>query len=72
MQILLGHSKIENTVRYHGLDVYDALSLLRPLKSNPTIFARGSYKAVGEVPHSSHLIGFDAVAKADALIRCNP
>lgn len=27
IQILLGHSKIENTVRYLGLDVDDALSL---------------------------------------------
>jgi len=27
IQILLGHSKIENTVRYLGVDVDDALSL---------------------------------------------
>lgn len=27
IQILLGHSKIENTVRYFGVDVDDALSL---------------------------------------------
>ena len=27
IQILLGHSKIENTVRYLGIDVDDALSL---------------------------------------------
>ena len=27
IQILLGHSKIENTVRYLGVDVNDALSL---------------------------------------------
>ncbi len=27
IQILLGHSKIENTVRYHGVDVEDALLL---------------------------------------------
>ncbi|WEJ56730.1 tyrosine-type recombinase/integrase [Devosia sp. FJ2-5-3] len=27
IQILLGHSKIENTVRYLGLDVDDAVSL---------------------------------------------
>jgi site-specific recombinase XerD len=28
VQILLGHSKIENTVRYLGIDVEDALSLV--------------------------------------------
>ncbi|GFM29075.1 serine/threonine phosphatase, partial [Novosphingobium sp. PY1] len=27
VQILLGHSKIENTVRYLGIDVEDALAL---------------------------------------------
>lgn len=27
MQILLGHTKIENTVRYLGVDVEDALAL---------------------------------------------
>ena len=27
VQILLGHSKIENTVRYLGIDVEDALTL---------------------------------------------
>jgi site-specific recombinase XerC len=27
VQILLGHSKIENTVRYLGVDVEDALAL---------------------------------------------
>ncbi len=27
IQILLGHSKIENTVRYHGVDIEDALTL---------------------------------------------
>jgi len=27
VQILLGHSKIENTVRYFGIDVEDALAL---------------------------------------------
>lgn len=27
MQILLGHTKIENTVRYLGIDVEDALLL---------------------------------------------
>ncbi len=27
VQILLGHAKIENTVRYLGVDVEDALSL---------------------------------------------
>ena len=27
VQILLGHSKIDNTVRYLGIDVEDALAL---------------------------------------------
>lgn len=27
IQILLGHTKIENTVRYFGVDVEDALTL---------------------------------------------
>lgn len=27
IQILLGHSKIENTVRYPGVDIEDALTL---------------------------------------------
>lgn len=34
IQILLGYSKIENTVRYLGVDVDDALSLLRRLRSD--------------------------------------
>jgi site-specific recombinase XerC len=32
VQILLGHSKIENTVRYLGIDVEDALALPRTRK----------------------------------------
>jgi site-specific recombinase XerC len=33
VQILLGHSKIENTVRYLGIDVEDALALLKTPRS---------------------------------------
>lgn len=29
VQILLGHSKIENTVRYLGIDVEDALAIAK-------------------------------------------
>lgn len=32
VQILLGHSKIENTVRYLGIDVEDALALAENTK----------------------------------------
>lgn len=34
VQILLGHSKIENTVRYLGIDVEDALALAENTESN--------------------------------------
>jgi len=32
VQILLGHAKIENTVRYLGVDVEDALTLSEGIK----------------------------------------
>jgi len=32
VQILLGHAKIENTVRYPGVDVEDALTLLEGIE----------------------------------------
>jgi hypothetical protein len=35
VQILLGHSKIENTVRYLGIDVEDALLLPRTPRFEP-------------------------------------
>lgn len=35
VQISLGHSKIENTVRYFGIDVEDALALAEILRSKP-------------------------------------
>lgn len=34
VQILLGHSKIENTVRYFGIGVEDALALTESTSSN--------------------------------------
>ena len=36
IQILLGHTKIENTVRYLGVDVEVALLLAERTKSDPT------------------------------------
>lgn len=36
-QILLGHTKSENTVRYLGVDVEDALTLAEGIKSNDQI-----------------------------------
>jgi integrase len=53
VQILLGHSKIENTVRYLGIDVEDALALaenteIRLDGSSPT--ARGLFTVLWDNP----------------------
>ena len=50
VQILLGHTKIESTVRYLGVDVEDALHLsenteVRPFCRLPTMRAGGRLRA---------------------------
>ena len=32
MQLLLGHKKLESTVRYHGIEVGDALEISESIK----------------------------------------
>ncbi len=49
VQILLGHSKIENTVRYLGIDVENALAL-----AENTEFLTNRLLAFGEGPTSLH------------------
>lgn len=43
MQILLGHTKIENTVRYLGVDVEDALLLAERTESDIGAVIRRSW-----------------------------
>ena len=50
VQILLGHSKIENTVRYLGIDVEDALALAREYRN-----LTNRLLAFGEGPTSRRL-----------------
>ena len=53
VQILLGHSKIENTVRYLGIDVEDALALPRTPRSDslaPRVSRGADLTALGTIP----------------------
>lgn len=47
-------SKIENTIRYLRVDVDDALSLVRPLKSDPRQLRDDQEGAFVEAPHFGH------------------
>ena len=83
MQILLGHSKIENTVRYLGVDVEDALALAEATEifsnSGSLLIARsrsggrqtGSFDRAERLPRSGHTAqrgGVDLVKDSDGLL----
>ena len=69
IQILLGHSKIENTVRYLGVDVDDALSLSEATEICASDFAGRRLCPVGEAPHSSRRVKPRQTKKADIMSR---
>ena len=64
VQILLGYTKIENTVRYLGVDVEDALTLLKARKSDCP--APHRQRGAGQVcAHVGHSVGLNRIPQRD-------